>query len=191
MTIINDILDFSKIEAGKLYLESLDFDLRNLIDDIMDMLAIKAYEKKLDFNYLFNKRVSPFLIGDPGRLRQVLINLLNNAIKFTKDGEVFLEVKVEEESDSQVTLYFSVSDTGIGIPEERMNLLFKSFSQIDSSTTRQYGGTGLGLAICKQLIEMMGGNIGVESEEGERLSLLVYRYSEKAKKKQGGFYLSP
>ncbi|MCX5842020.1 MAG: ATP-binding protein, partial [Deltaproteobacteria bacterium] len=165
--LINDILDFSKIEAGKLEIESIDFDLQVTIEEVSDMLAIKAQENKLELNCLIDPRAPVLLQGDPGRLRQILINLTNNAIKFTQQGEIALELSLELETDTQVTLRFEVRDTGIGIPQERMDRLFKSFSQVDASTTRRFGGTGLGLAISKQLVEIMGGKIGVESEEGQ------------------------
>ncbi|MDZ7260972.1 MAG: response regulator [candidate division KSB1 bacterium] len=167
LSVINDILDFSKIEAGKLDLELIDFDLRITVEEVADMLALKAHEKGLEFACLIYHNVPSFVRGDPSRLRQILINLINNAIKFTQQGEVVLRVTLEQENETQATVRFSVSDTGIGIPKDRMNRLFQSFSQVDASTTRKYGGTGLGLAISKKLAEMMGGQIGVESQEGK------------------------
>jgi PAS domain S-box-containing protein len=164
--IINDILDYSKIEAGKLDLETIDFDLRVTIDDISDLISNKPFEKGIEYVAMVYPEVQSHFRGDPVRLRQILINLLNNAIKFTHTGEVSLKVKVESESLKNVMLRFSVQDTGIGIPRERAVRLFKSFSQADSSTTRQYGGTGLGLSISKKLVELMGGKIGVNSREG-------------------------
>jgi signal transduction histidine kinase/HAMP domain-containing protein len=166
LTIINDILDFSKIEAGKLDFENIDFDLRFALDEITEILAIKAEEKQLEFVGYVQPNVPSRLQGDPGRLRQVLLNLASNAIKFTSAGEVVIEAGLVEENQDWVKLRFTVKDTGIGIPADRLDCLFKSFSQVDSSTTRKYGGTGLGLAISKRLIEMMNGEIGVESEEG-------------------------
>jgi PAS domain S-box-containing protein len=166
LKIINDILDYSKIEAGKLDFETLDFDLRTMVEDTIDMVKIRAHEKGLSLACLIQHDVPSLLVGDPGRLRQVLINLMNNAVKFTENGEVVIRVSLEEEIDSRVTLRFTVSDTGIGIPQDRMDRLFRSFSQVDSSTTRKYGGTGLGLAISKNIVEKMGGRIGVRSEEG-------------------------
>jgi len=167
LSIINDILDFSKIEAGQLDLELLDFDLRTTVEDVIDMLAVRADGKDLEFSCLVYPDVPSLVRGDPGRLRQILTNLAGNAIKFTDKGEVFVRVTVREESDTHIEVWFGVTDTGIGIPQGSLNRLFKSFSQLDASTTRKYGGTGLGLAVSKQLAEMMGGEIGVESQEGK------------------------
>ncbi|MFQ5485384.1 MAG: response regulator, partial [Desulfobacterales bacterium] len=167
LTIINDILDFSKIEAGKMEMENINFDLRITVESSTDILAVKAREKDLELSCLISPEVPYLLRGDPGRLRQVLINLAGNAIKFTKSGEVHIRVTMTEETESHLTARFDIKDTGIGIPADRMDRLFKSFSQTDSSTTRKYGGTGLGLAISKQIAELMGGQIGVESKEGE------------------------
>jgi signal transduction histidine kinase/CheY-like chemotaxis protein len=164
--LINDILDFSKIEAGKLELEVIDFDLQVTIEEVSDMLAIKAREKNLELNCLIDPQAPVLLQGDPGRLRQILINLTNNAVKFTEQGEITLELSLEQETDTRAVLCFEVRDTGIGIPQESMDRLFKSFSQVDTSTTRRFGGTGLGLAISKQLVQLMGGEIKVQSEEG-------------------------
>ncbi len=166
LTIINGILDFSKIEAGKMEMENINFDLRITVENITDILAVKAHEKNLELTCFISPEVPSLLSGDPGRLRQVLINLTGNAIKFTENGEVGIRVTMVEETDSHVTVRFDVRDTGIGIPADRMDRLFKSFSQADSSTTRKYGGTGLGLAISKRIVELMGSQIGVESEEG-------------------------
>ncbi len=167
LSLINDILDFSKIESGKLELEILEFDLRAVVEDVVDLLALKASEKKLAFGYLMYSNVPEMLWGDPGRLRQILINLTGNAIKFTEKGEVLISIKLEEDNAPRVKIRFSISDTGIGIPEELIKNLFQSFSQVDSSITRKYGGTGLGLAISKYLSEMMDGEIGVESIPGK------------------------
>ncbi len=167
LDIINDILDYSKIEAGKLELENIDFDLRVTLDDVSELIAIKAGEKNLEFINMFHHNVPSLLCGDPGRLRQILINLSGNSIKFTKTGEVSIHTTLDHEDATHVTLRFSIIDTGIGIPENRMDRLFQSFSQVDNSTTRKYGGTGLGLTISKQLSQKMGGKIGVESEEGK------------------------
>ncbi len=166
LTLVNDILDFSKIEAGKLELESVSFELHGTVEQPVVLLASKAGAKGIELASFVDSDVPTYLIGDPDRLRQILINLINNAIKFTDQGEILLRCTVEKRQEQQVVLRFSVSDTGIGIPADRLERLFKSFSQVDSSTTRQYGGTGLGLAICKQLCELMGGNIGVESQVG-------------------------
>jgi len=166
LTLLNDILDFSKIEAGKLELETLDFDVRALLDDFAGLLALRAQDKGLEFICAAAPDVPANLSGDPGRLRQVLLNLAGNAVKFTQRGEIAVRASVESETDAEVVLRFSVKDTGIGIPAAKQQLMFQKFTQADTSTTRQYGGTGLGLAISKQLAEMMGGEIGVVSEEG-------------------------
>ncbi len=167
LSLINDILDFSKIEAGKLELETLDFDIRDLLEDFTGMLAIRAHEKHLEFICAADPDVPSYLRGDPGRLRQILTNLTGNAIKFTHAGEVVVRVTAVSKADHEVVLRFSVRDTGIGIPGDKIHLLFNKFTQVDGSTTRKYGGTGLGLAISKQLAETMGGQIGVNSEEGK------------------------
>ncbi len=165
--LLNDILDFSKIEAQKLDLEVLDFYLPSLFDDFSATLAVKAEEKGLELIASIDPEVPEKLAGDPGRLRQILTNLVANAIKFTPSGEIVLGVSCLEESESDVLLRFSVRDTGIGIPAEKAGILFHKFTQVDASTTRKYGGTGLGLAISKQLAELMGGSIGMESRENE------------------------
>ena len=167
LQLINDILDFSKVEAGRLDMEVIDFDLRTAMDDLMDMLSMKAEADGLELTCVVRHEVPSHLSGDPGRLRQILTNLVGNAIKLTEEGRVAVEVSVEDESDEHVGLRFAVTDTGIGIPADRMSRLFRPFSQVDASTTRRYGGTGLGLAISKQLVAMLGGNIGVESEPGQ------------------------
>jgi len=164
LDVINDILDFSKIEAGKLDLEIINFNLNDLLEEIVDLLSISANKKNLEFAY-FIKQDVPFLLrGDPSRLRQIIINIAGNAIKFTNKGEVIIIIDIQKNSDKNCTLYFEIKDTGIGISEDKKNRLFKSFSQVDSSTTRMFGGTGLGLAISKSLVEIMGGEIGVDSE---------------------------
>ncbi len=167
LTIINDILDFSKIEAGKMEIEKIDFDLRIAIESTMDIIAVKAHKKGLELSCFISPEVPSLLRSDPGRLRQVLINFAGNAIKFTDSGRVEISVIMADESDSHVTLRFDVKDTGIGIPADRMDRLFQSFSQADTSTTRLHGGTGLGLAISKQITELMGGQVDVKSEVGK------------------------
>lgn len=170
LSIINDILDFSKIEAGKMELENQPFDLRECVESALDLVATAAQQKSLELAYRVDEEVPATIAGDVTRLRQILLNLLNNAVKFTDQGEVSLTVGMAggpEAADlppGVVLLQFSVADTGIGIPPERLDRMFRSFSQVDTSTTRKYGGTGLGLAICKRLSEMMGGRIWVESE---------------------------
>jgi PAS domain S-box-containing protein len=159
--VINDILDFSKIEAGKMDLEIMDFDLQGLLDDIASTMAAQAHYKGLELVCGMCPETPSSLRGDPGRLRQILTNLVGNAIKFTPTGEVVIRVGTESDDERTVTLRFSVTDTGIGIPDDKIDLLFEKFSQVDTSTARQYGGTGLGLAISRQLAEMMGGQIGV------------------------------
>lgn len=165
--LINDILDFSKIEAKKLELEILDFDLSYLLDDFTATIAIRAQEKGLELLCDSDYDVPMLLRGDPGRLRQILANLTDNAVKFTQSGEVAICVSLTEKNENDVLLRFSVRDTGIGIPANKIHQLFNKFSQMDASTTRKYGGTGLGLAISKQLVELMGGETGVISEEGK------------------------
>ncbi len=166
LSIINDILDFSKIEAGKLELEILDFDLPSLLHNLVATLTVHAAEKGLELHTSIRPGVPSVLRGDPGRLRQILTNLTDNAIKFTNEGEVAVDVTLEADLAQSVLLRFSVRDTGIGIPQENLERLGDRFTQVDASTTRRYGGTGLGLAISKQLAEMMGGEIGVTSTEG-------------------------
>ncbi len=167
LSIINDILDFSKIEAGKLELEHEPFNIRDVIETSLDLLASKAYEKGLEIAYIVEDDVPVAVYGDATRIRQVLVNLLSNAVKFTEYGEVITRVSSELLDEGLHRLQLSVQDTGIGIPEDRMDRLFASFSQVDASTTRKFGGTGLGLAISKQLVALMGGKIWVESEVGE------------------------
>jgi len=167
LEIINGILDFSKIEAGKLDLESIEFDLRASLEDTVEMLAVKAHEKGLELTCLVEPKVPSRLKGDPGRLRQVILNLAGNAIKFTHRGEVGIRVSCVQRAGGRATLRFAVRDTGIGIAAARMGLLFNAFTQLDGSTTRKYGGTGLGLAISKQLVELMGGSITLESQVGQ------------------------
>jgi len=186
LTIINDILDFSKIEAGKLEMENIDFDMRVTVEGVIDIFSVKADKKCLEFSCFVSPEVPSLLRGDPGRLRQVLINLTGNAIKFTNSGEVRISVTMTDETDSHITVRFDVKDTGIGIPADRMGLMFKSFSQADASTTRQYGGTGLGLSISKQIAELMRGQICVESEEGKGSNFWFTAVFEKQPSDQQG-----
>ncbi len=166
LSLVNDILDFSKIEAGKLDLEHLDFDLQPVLDDFGAILAERAHDKRLEFVCSAAPDVPARLRGDPGRIRQILLNLAGNAIKFTAAGEVVVRASLAAAEPGHVSIRFAVRDTGIGIPPEKQGLLFRSFSQVDASTTRKYGGTGLGLAISRQLATLMGGEIGVVSEPG-------------------------
>ncbi|OLC53287.1 MAG: hypothetical protein AUH92_06265 [Acidobacteria bacterium 13_1_40CM_4_69_4] len=165
--VINDILDFSKIEAGKLELETVDFDLRQTVEDVCDLLAERAHGKGLELACVIHDGVATQVRGDPGRLRQVLINLAGNAVKFTERGEVVVRVTSEAQGPDTATLRFEVSDTGIGVSPEARERIFSAFTQADGSTTRRYGGTGLGLAIARQLATMMGGAIGLDSEPGK------------------------
>ncbi len=167
LTIINDILDFSKMEAGKLDLEILEFNLGTLLEDVADTLAFRTIEKNLEFTCSVNPLLPQWFKGDPGRIRQILTNLIGNAIKFTEQGEVAVSYDFIQTANGQKVLRFAVKDTGIGLSVEQQGKLFKKFSQADSSTTRKFGGTGLGLAISKQLVELMGGKIDIESEPGK------------------------
>ena len=169
LALINDILDFSKIEAGKMELEAIDFNLRVTLENAIDTLALKAREKGLELACHIRPDVPTALIGDPGRLRQIIVNIAGNSLKFTEEGEIVIRVEMESESDDSVKLHFMVSDTGIGIPQDKLDSIFKSFEQVDGSTTRKYGGTGLGLSITRQFVEMMGGEIKVESPNRFRL----------------------
>ena len=167
LTIINDILDFSKVEAGKMVFENVDLNLRQVLEETIDLLASKIYDKGLEVGIVLPKTVPIQLRGDPGRLRQIILNLLGNAVKFTQKGGVLVSVALRESTEQSATLLFEVQDTGIGIPEEAQQRLFQAFSQADSSTTRRFGGSGLGLAICKRLVELMHGEIGVRSDPGK------------------------
>ncbi len=184
LMVINEILDYSKIEANKLELEIIDFDLRLTIEDMIDVLSITAFQKGLELACEVHHEVPSRLRGDPGRLRQILINLASNAIKFTEEGEVAIRIALEKEDEAGATVRFSILDTGIGIPQDKMDFLFQSFSQVDTSTTRKYGGTGLGLAISKGLVELMDGEIHVESEVGKgttfRFTIELEKQAEKS-----------
>jgi len=170
--IINDILDFSKIEAGKMAMESVDFQLDGVLENLANLVRVKTEEKKLQVLFHISKDVPVFLVGDPLRLGQVLINLCNNAVKFTETGEIVVSIKVLNVEKEEIYLQFSVSDSGIGLTREQIGKLFQSFSQADTSTTRKYGGTGLGLTICKRIVELMDGKIWIESEPGKGSSFI-------------------
>ena len=166
LSIINDVLDFSKVEAGKLELEEIPFGLRDSIEDAIKTLSFRVHQKNLEFIYDVRPEVPEALIGDPGRIRQVLVNLIGNAIKFTERGEIVVRIEEQQRAEEETILHFSVSDTGIGIEKDKLKVIFESFSQADSSMARRYGGTGLGLAICVRLAEKMGGRVWVESMPG-------------------------
>ncbi len=175
LALINDILDFSKIEAGKMALEAIDFNLRVTLENAADTLALKAHENGLELACHIRPDVPTALIGDPGKLRQIIVNLAANSLKFTEEGEILIWVENESESDDSVKLHFMVSDTGIGIPKDKLDSIFKSFEQVDGSTTRKYGGTGLGLSIARQFVEMMGGEIHVESPNNHPSSIIHHQ----------------
>jgi PAS domain S-box-containing protein len=179
LRLINDILDFSKIEAGKLTLETIDFDLRATLEDVSELLAVRAQEKGLELVCLIDPDVPSFVRGDPGRIRQVLINLIGNAVKFTSSGEVSVRVEALDEFDGKAAIKFTVIDTGTGIPHNRLESLFKPFSQINASDDSHYEGTGLGLSISKNLVNLMGGEIGVESRLGNGSSFWFTTVVEK------------
>ena len=165
LTIINEILDVSKIESGKLELDIIDFDLRNAVEEVMDLFAKQAEDAGVELINFISYDVPTDLRGDPGRLRQILSNLVSNALKFTGRGEVAVRITASHQTSTHASLHFEVTDTGIGVPREKIHNIFESFTQGDASTTRKYGGTGLGLAICKKLVELMGGEIGVSSQQ--------------------------
>ncbi len=167
LSVINQILDFSKIEAGMMIIEPVPFDLHRVVEQLVEMLAVKGREQGTELVVGYPPGDARYVVGDPGRIRQVLVNLIGNAIKFTKDGHVLIEIDCEGLKEGEASLRFWVRDTGIGIPPEKLADLFEEFTQADASTTRKYGGTGLGLAISKQIVELMGGAIGVESTPGE------------------------
>jgi two-component system sensor histidine kinase/response regulator len=167
LTLLNDILDFSKMEAGKLELDNLSFDLRKSLGEVVKTMAIKAQQKGLEFIFDVPPEVPATVFGDPSRLRQILVNLIGNSIKFTERGEIEVKIRPEAHSGEVTRLHFTVRDTGIGIPAEKQQKIFEAFSQADSSTTRKYGGTGLGLTITTKLVSLMGGKIWVESEYGK------------------------
>ena len=164
LQLVNDILDFSKIEAGKMELEIISFDLQSLIEEAADLLAIKAQDKSLELLLRFNSDLPRYVMGDPGRIRQIILNLVGNAIKFTDEGHVLIGIDVKKTKGRAVTFHCYIEDTGLGIPEDKQDYVFNKFNQADGSTTRKFGGTGLGLAICKELVHIMNGEIGVKSK---------------------------
>jgi signal transduction histidine kinase/ligand-binding sensor domain-containing protein/CheY-like chemotaxis protein len=172
LNVINDILDFSKIESGQMELDHHDFDLRQCIEDALDIFSEVAAKKQLDILYKIDHQIPARLNGDNMRIRQVLLNLINNAIKFTSKGQVLVEINLINKNENMLDMGFKVSDTGIGIPNDKVNRLFRAFSQGDASTTRKYGGTGLGLVICERLVELMGGRIAIESEHGKGTTVI-------------------
>jgi PAS domain S-box-containing protein len=180
LRVIDDILDYSKIEAGRLELEQEPFDLRECVEGALDIIAPRASEKDVELGCLFDEDAPVGVVGDVTRLRQVLLNLLSNAIKFTEEGEVVVHIGAERQASGSYRLQLAVRDTGIGIPRDRMDGLFASFSQVDASTTRRYGGTGLGLAISRRLVELMGGTMWVESEEGKGSTFHIELVAEEA-----------
>ena len=167
LSIINDILDFSKIEVGKLTIEYTEFELEKMLDNVASLMSEKTSAKGLELIFDIDKNVPRYLIGDPLRMGQILINYCNNAVKFTEQGEIDIVVRLQEETDEDVLIYCAVRDTGTGLTEEQIGRLFQRFVQADASTTREFGGTGLGLAISKKLAELMGGEVGVSSEPGK------------------------
>jgi CheY-like chemotaxis protein/HPt (histidine-containing phosphotransfer) domain-containing protein len=166
LKLINDILDFSKIEAGKVEVEKIEFPFQQSLDETLKSLGLRAHQKNVELSWRVGPGIPEYLLGDAGRLRQILVNLVGNAVKFTKRGEIRVGVEVESENEAGVVLHFQVRDSGIGIPKEKQQMIFDAFTQVDSSTTRNYGGTGLGLAITSRLVQLMGGKIWVESEPG-------------------------
>ena len=186
LTLINDILDFSKIEAGKMALEAIDFNLRVTLENAVDTLALKAQEKGLELVCHILPDVPTALIGDPGKLRQIIVNIAGNSLKFTEEGEIVIRVEKESETDDSVKLHFMVSDNGIGIPQDKLDSIFKNFEQVDGSTTRKYGGTGLGLSITRQFVEMMGGEIHVESPNNHQSTVANHQSTIINHRSKGG-----
>ena len=183
LKIINDILDFSKVETGKLDLEKIDFNIHTMLEDFISAMALRASEKNLELIFSLDPVFPGFVKGDPGRLRQVLTNLIENAIKFSHKGKVVVKGMLKQESTNQLLLTFSVKDTGIGIPLEKQHTLFENFTQVDTSDTREHGGTGLGLAISKQIIELMDGEINVKSEINKGSEFIVTIKVDKSDKR--------
>jgi signal transduction histidine kinase len=180
LLVINDILDFSKIEAGKLHLESIQFSPENTLADVAKLMRFRAREKGLNLDYTVAAEVPQKVVGDPGRLRQVLLNLVGNAVKFTAAGRVTVSTQLEPSSDGDIALHFTVTDTGIGIPAEKKKVIFEAFTQAEASTTRRFGGTGLGLAISLRLVKLMEGQIWVEDGLGGRGSAFHFTAKFKA-----------
>ena len=178
LNVINDILDFSKIESGQMELDHHEFDLRHCIEDVLDIFSEITAKKQLDLLYKIDRQIPSLLIGDNLRIRQILLNLINNAIKFTNKGQILVEVSLIKKDEGQIDLGFKIKDTGIGISDDKLQRLFKAFSQGDASTTREYGGTGLGLVICERLVDLMGGKIGIESESGKGTTVIFSIRSE-------------
>ena len=187
LSVINDVLDFSKIESGNLDLDLHDFDLRQCVEDVMDMFAGRAAQAGLDLVYEISHELPMNLVADSLRLKQVLINLVGNAVKFTSNGEVFLNVTRLSQNGDLLDIGFEIKDTGIGIPKDKLSQLFKAFSQVDSSTTRRYGGSGLGLAICERLVHLMQGSISADSKIGEGTT---FRFNMHAQISKAGAILS-
>ena len=184
LTVINDILDFSKIEAGKLVLESLDFSVIDRLGDAIKTLGLRAHQKGLELVGHISPEVPDMLIGDPGRLRQVVMNLAGNAIKFTDEGEVVVRVRTKSHGTEDVLLHFTVTDTGVGIPADKLQLIFRPFEQADGSTTRKFGGTGLGLTISSQLVEMLSHwQMCPTAVENGRIALATMQLSSNAKER--------
>jgi two-component system sensor histidine kinase BarA len=182
LTIINDLLDLSKIDAGKLVLENIDFNLRETLEEVLTLSAPEAQMKSLELVSLIYSDVPPFLIGDPLRIKQVLTNLISNAIKFTPEGNITIRVLILDEDENQATIKFEITDTGIGLNDAQQEKIFNAFSQADSSTSRQFGGTGLGLVISEHLVSAMQGDIGVLSEEGEGATFYFSATLKKSRK---------
>ena len=191
LSVINDILDFSKIEAGKLELEMLNFNFRDMMEDVMEIMSVHASNKGIELTSYTHPDVPAWVYGDPGRIRQILINLTGNGIKFTDQGAVAVRINLEKTDGEMLKLLIDVQDNGPGIPTDRMDRLFKSFSQVDASITRKHGGTGLGLAICKQLTELMGGRIGVESQADQGTRFWFTLVLEKRPAPDGAYRISP
>ncbi|MCP4297743.1 MAG: response regulator, partial [Proteobacteria bacterium] len=187
LSIISDILDISKIEAGKLEIEAIPFNLRTMVEDIAKGFALRAEKKGIELISFLSSDMPSLLIGDPGRIRQILVNLIGNALKFTQEGEVLIKVEMTEDLGDRVKIFFSINDTGIAISKEKLGTIFESFTQADGSTTRKFGGTGLGTSISKQLVELMGGEIGVESVESKGSTFWFTITLEKQKEIQPDF----